>query len=165
MRRTQLSPAQSFSPGPKRWEVDTLARVLLDAEIKAMRDAYAAGDVTQEALARRFKVSRSYVSRLVTDERRPAVPPPVSGGEMGAAVARFLDGKELQPDQDLHACSLRFLAAKMDAVAASDAVGAAQAAPALARQFAETLREMDGDQVDVLAEVARSLSWLRAGAV
>jgi hypothetical protein len=55
----------------------------------------------------------------------------------------------------------RRLAAKLDAVAASDAVGAAQAAPALARQFAETLRELGGREVDVFAEVTRSLAWLR----
>ena len=76
-------------------------------------------------------------------------------------VDAFLTDREFTPEETLLAATLRLLAAKLDAVGASDAVGAAQATPALVRQFSETLRELQGTNVDAAQDVARSLLWLR----
>jgi hypothetical protein len=57
--------------------------------------------------------------------------------------------------------TLRALAATIDQVAASDAVGAAQAMRALTRQL-ETIRLVDGDP-DVADAVANNLAWLWRG--
>src|SRR5262249_27794357 len=95
--------------------------------------------------------------------RRPPLPAPAEGA-VGAALEAYLATMPARaPEAELHAAALRVLAAKLDAVAASDSVGSAQAAPALAKQFTEALRQLDGGGIDVLAEVQRSLAWLRTG--
>jgi transcriptional regulator with XRE-family HTH domain len=89
--------------------------------------------VTQQQLADEFGLSRSYLSRLLRAERRPPLPAPAEA-RVSAAVENYLaQSTASSPEAEMHAASLRVLAAKLDAVAASDAVGAAQAAPALAR--------------------------------
>ena len=49
----------------------------------------------------------------------------------------------------------------MDATAVSESVGSSQAAPGLARAFADTLREFGGDARVDIGEIMRSLAWLR----
>ncbi len=45
---------------------------LSDEEIAKLRALWAAGGVTQTALAARFKISRSYANHVLTGRARPA---------------------------------------------------------------------------------------------
>jgi hypothetical protein len=102
-------------------------------------------------------VSRSYVSRLLREERRARVEPVV--GETLEAVEEFLANRPLTAADMLRAATLRALAVKLDDVTVSDSVGAAQAAPALARQIAETIDAMAGEE-NLAAATRRSLAWI-----
>jgi hypothetical protein len=81
---------------------------------------------------------------------------------METAVDGFLEGRTVDAEKALLAGSLRVLARKLDAVGAASSVGAATATPALARQFAETLRELQfGESGVAVDDLLRQLAWLR----
>jgi len=135
-------------------------RKLTDHDVERLRGLAAAGSDHAE-LAVEFGVSRRHVSRVVRGDQRPTLAP--SDGPVGAAVRRLLEGLELDDADRVLAAMAETLAAKLDALRASESAASAAAAPALVRQLAETLREVRGEQEDVTATVRRMLEPLVRG--
>ena len=107
------------SPSPRtttRIRILHKTRCFTVDQIAALR-ADAAGGVSRRELAARYGVSLSYLSRLLTGDRRVTVEP--AAGETMAAVEMFLEGLDLDAAGRVRAASARALAAKIDSAAAS----------------------------------------------
>src|SRR5262245_49910691 len=124
---------------------------LTEADLAELR-RLAAGGVRQAELAAQFGISQGQVSRVLSGARRPALPaigngrPPDSApvaGSVSAAVAGFLEGRELDAAGQVFAAAARALAQQLDACAAAGSAAAATAAARLAAQLQETVRAIE----------------------
>lgn len=133
-------------------------RKLGDSEVERLRELAAAGRDRDE-LASEFGVSRRHVDRLVRGDQRRSVP--AADGAVSAAVRAYVAGADLDPADRVLAEVALTLAAKLDGVRANDAVGAAAAAPALARELGQTLSGLRGEAPDAAALLREMLAPIR----
>jgi transcriptional regulator with XRE-family HTH domain len=131
---------------------------LADRDVVRLRDLAAEG-WSQAQLVDEFGVSRSQVSRLLRGDRRAAARH--VSGDVSEALGAFLASVELRPGDRPVAAMAVVLAGKLDSVAISDTVGAAQAAPLLATRLAELVRSLEPEREDLAEQVAATLAWLR----
>jgi len=132
---------------------------LTDANVAEIRRLAGEG-VPAGELARRFAVSRRHVGRLLRGEQRQQIgglDRETARGSVAAAVERLVDGLELDAAGEVLAATASVIAAKLDALRASDSAAAAAAAPGLARQVVDltALLKGDAEEPDALDDLVR----------
>ena len=111
--------------------------------------------MSHQQLADKFNISRPYVSRLVSGDRRVTVEP--VAGEVTVAVNAFLESLELDPVGRVRAASARALALKADSVAANQTGTSALALPRLIAELDAIVAGLAGDPDRDVAAFARSM--------
>ena len=134
------------------------ARKVSDHDLARLRHLHAEGWRVVD-LAAEFDISRRHVSRLLRGDQRPTIAgldaERLRGGA-AEAVGAFLAGLEVDASDAALALIAHGLAAKLDAVLASDSAAAAQAVPRIAAQLVDVLDRLRGviplepDGIDLL---------------
>ena len=137
-----------------------MPRTLTDHDVARLREKAGNGRDSAE-LALEFGISQRHVARLVRGDQRQTIA--ASDGPVAAAVGRLLGGMEPGDADEVLAAMAEALAAKLDAVRASDSAASAAAMPGLVRQLAETLRQLRGEREDVTEMVRAMLAPLVRG--
>jgi len=142
-----------------------MSQRLSDEAVADIREKVAAG-APKAVIAAAYCSSVRHLNRIVAGESRLPLSEPVEDGAALAAVEEFFRALT-SPLRIVLAESLRTLAAKLDQVRGSDAATAAAAAPALARQLAETVDGIERRRVDREPSPSESIlarrAWRRRG--
>jgi transcriptional regulator with XRE-family HTH domain len=128
---------------------------LSDELVSGLRADWAAGGWSQQQLADKYGISRSYASRLVAGDRRPVVAS--VAGEVSKAVEAFLSGLELDDPGRVRAASAKALAFKLDSTAASSTAASALALPRLVDALASAVDVLAGDADRDAVSFARAM--------